>query len=1491
MGNLTDQTQQGITTHTIYDAARRVTSTIRNYDTAHGTNEAGLYNLTTSYTYDIRGNEIAVTGPDNVTTRTYFSLTDRPLTIVQNLFGQSIEEATPPARGTVSDQNLRTDYFFDDNGNQIATQDPAGIITRTFYDAAGRTEYTVQNLVGQDIDVTTPPAYDPAFPDRNVRTQYVYDNAGNTIATIDNAGIITRTYYYEANRPYYVIQNLTGQDISVVKPPVAGTGDENVLNQTAYDENGNVWITTDPAGVMTQTFYDALNRPVTVVQNISGEYAYGSVIPDRGDPNQPAVENIRTDTYYDKAGNVIATVDPRGIITRTYYDDTNRPFAVVQNLEGQGIYVPDLPTYSNENTNVITRMTFDEYGRKGTSTDALGHVTKFGYNALGQLSTVTENYLPGKSQNYLDKYNRITTNTYDAAGLLFETTDTLGRVTHNSYDALGRLLTTTRNYLPEQGLNFEDQYNLLTVYSYDRLGNRLTVRDANDHITWTGYDALNRPVTVTDPNGHVTTTAYNASGNVSSVTDALTHTTGYAYDGLGRQTAVTDAESHVTGSVYDAAGNHIQSIDGNGLVTQYEYDGLGWLSAVVENFRPAVTPTVEINVRTEYTYDPNGNRLSILDGNQHSTFFDYDLLNRVWRERDALDHNWQYGYYADGSRRALTDANSQTTYYVLDEAGRLATIDYPDTDVTFTYDTAGRRLTMLDNQGTSAWTYDAADRVISVLDPSGQTVSYDYDPVGNRTGLTYPNLDVVSYGFSPANELETVTSAEFGSVSYDYNAVGQLQTVTRPNGISTAYNYLDNGWLEKITHSSSTETLASFQYQYNAAGNRTQAQEFLAGGSETGVPTVVVTVMESSGTPLAGKTVYAFDGSNYSGYSKVTDANGQAAITLPEGDYHFRADVDGTQFWSGSSDHCTVGVCASVLITVPEPVLVTVQDTGGVPRSGLAVYAFNGTTYSGYHGTTDTAGQLSLRLPVGAYRFRADFNGTQFWSGSANHCDVPGCTMASVVVTLPVTVTVQDTGGNPKAGLNVYAFNGSVYSGYSKTTDANGQAVFTLPQGDYRFRADLNYTQFWSGTENHCTLPGCVSAGVVVTVPLMVTVQDTDGNPAFSLHVYAFNGSIYTGYNKTTDANGHATFTLPQGSYRFRADLNGTQFWSGTENHCTLPGCESAAVTVTVPVTVTVQDTNGALLSAISVYAFNGSAYTGYSKTTNTSGQAVFTLPLGSYRFRADVSGTQYWSGTANHCTLPGCGTAVVVSGVLATPTPGAMLHGKVAASLKPSDSAQSGSTPVVLTVLDTSGSPVAGLNAYAFNGATYTGISGTTDASGQVIFTLAAGSYRFRADRNGTQFWSDSENHCTTPGCTEAAVTVTVPLTLTVANQAGTPFEGLHVYAFNGTIYTGYNKVTDANGQAVFTLPAGSYRFRADYDGVPFWSGATNHCDLPGCTAATVTIPGGAGSLVIDYGYLSAWAADLGQLQRRHQLRLHLRRGRKPYDPGRQRNDHELCL
>jgi RHS repeat-associated protein len=667
---------------------------------------------------------------------------------------------------------------------------------------------------------------------------------------------------------------------------------------------------------------------------------------------------------------------------------------------------------------------------------------------------------------------------------------------------------------------------------------------------------------------------------------------------------------------------------------------------------------------------------------------------------------------------------------------------------------------------------------------------------------------------------------------------------------------------------------------------------------------VLVVVQDTGGTPKQGLPVYVFDGSTYTGRSGTTNANGEVTLRLPEGEYDFRVDFNGTQFWNDAFNHCSVPGCTLAGVIVTIPAVVTVEDSLGMPQAGLPVYAFSGGIYTGYNGTSDASGQAVFTLPMGDYRFRADSGGTQFWSGATDHCTIPGCLDATVVVTVPVTVTVQDTDGVPKAGLPVYVFDGATYTGFNGTTDASGQVSFTLPEGTYRFRADLNGTQFWSGGSNHCAVPGCSAATVVVTLPVTVTVEDTDGAPKAGLPVYAFSGGIYTGYNRTTNASGQAVFTLPQGDYRFRADLNGTQFWSGTTDHCAIPDCTEGSVAVTIPVTVTVQDWAGAPLQALPVYAFSGGSYTGYNKITNASGQAVFTLPQGSYRFRADYQGVQYWSGAGDHCTIAGCLEVTMVAGVAPTatstptPTPTETPTDTPAPTQTPSSTPTPTETPtptptptdtpapsptdtptpepptpeptatevgflgssarmakirpapayaplsdpaaVVVTVLDTDGLPQQGLPVYVFDGISYTGFNATTDEYGQASITLPDGSYRFRADLNGTQFWSGESNHCTIPGCAEAGITVTIPVTITVQDTDGLPKEGLPVYAFSGGSYTGYNAGTNAAGQVQLTLPQGDYRFRADLNGTQFWSGETDHCALPGCETATlvVTLP-----------------------------------------------------
>src|SRR5262249_17521049 len=144
-----------------------------------------------------------------------------------------------------------------------------------------------------------------------------------------------------------------------------------------------------------------------------------------------------------------------------------------------------------------------------TATDAMGHATNYGYDALGNLRHKVEP--SGLTTDY----------TYDELGRQLtrkQTSDTFpgGLVTSSTYDLAGRLLT-----LPEPGVT-----NTITGVTHTR-------------STAMGYDK----------NGNLTsTTISDATGGDAS------RTTSYGYDADDRQTTTTDALNHVSTTTYDVLG-------------------------------------------------------------------------------------------------------------------------------------------------------------------------------------------------------------------------------------------------------------------------------------------------------------------------------------------------------------------------------------------------------------------------------------------------------------------------------------------------------------------------------------------------------------------------------------------------------------------------------------------------------------------------------------------------------------------------------------------------------------------------------------------------------------------------------------------------------------------------------------------------------------------------------------------------------------------------
>ncbi len=139
-----------------------------------------------------------------------------------------------------------------------------------------------------------------------MRTTTIYDAAGNVVQHIDNAALVTAFCYDVLNRVVKTIQNPTVGDPCADYTP-SSAADEDLIQQTVYDEGGNVIATVDPAGRITRTYYDVLYRPSVVIQNLVGQ-AITVTTPPSYDDDYPD-RNVGSQTFYDDAGRAYRQLD------------------------------------------------------------------------------------------------------------------------------------------------------------------------------------------------------------------------------------------------------------------------------------------------------------------------------------------------------------------------------------------------------------------------------------------------------------------------------------------------------------------------------------------------------------------------------------------------------------------------------------------------------------------------------------------------------------------------------------------------------------------------------------------------------------------------------------------------------------------------------------------------------------------------------------------------------------------------------------------------------------------------------------------------------------------------------------------------------------------------------------------------------------------------------------------------------------------------------
>lgn len=324
---------------------------------------------------------------------------------------------------------------------------------------------------------------------------------------------------------------------------------------------------------------------------------------------------------------------------------------------------------------------------------------------------------------------------YDALDRVTKATDPLGNEVINRFDANGQLWQVTHRY--KSGGGYETR----------------------DVVTRT-FDAADRVKTETDADGGVTSYRYDEAGNVIAVTDAEGHTTHFEYDAMHRRTAVVDATGYRSSIDYNARGEVVAVSNANGETVRSEYDALGRRTAIVD----------ALGYRSEFAYDANGNLTCTVDANAQaglqpknrdgcSESRQYDELNRVTKIVDALNGETAFTYDYQGNRLTVKDAENKTWSFAYDDLVRLKSeTDHSGKTIAYQSDEAGNVYEKTNRLNEITRTaFDALNRPIRVdylKDSTWET--FGYDAAGNRNGSTSQG-QVLQYNILLASQTRAAT--------------------------------------------------------------------------------------------------------------------------------------------------------------------------------------------------------------------------------------------------------------------------------------------------------------------------------------------------------------------------------------------------------------------------------------------------------------------------------------------------------------------------------------------------------------------------------------------------------------------------------------------------------------------------------------------------------------------------------------------------------------
>lgn len=146
---------------------------------------------------------------------------------------------------------------------------------------------------------------------------------------------------------------------------------------------------------------------------------------------------------------------------------------------------------------------------------------------------------------------------------------------------------------------------------------------------------------------------------------------------------------------------------------------------------------------------------------------------------------------------------------------------------------------------------------------------------------------------------------------------------------------------------------------------------------QTGEDDFTVYVVDEDGAGIANITVLAYNPSGkYLGIAGTTDSQGKATLPVSNGTYVFKAVVKGVEYWSDKVN-TSQQKSATIVVTTPadsQAYTIRLTKQNNKALEGADVYVrYANDDYTGISATTDSEGQITVKLQPGSYKFRVDY--------------------------------------------------------------------------------------------------------------------------------------------------------------------------------------------------------------------------------------------------------------------------------------------------------------------------------------------------------------------------------------------------------------------------------------------------------------------------------------------------------------------------------------